>query len=58
MRSIAIDIGSIIASIIAWEIGKAMVRGVRAMVSVAIFLLVLWRALTPLWRERMEKIDG
>jgi hypothetical protein len=57
MRSIAIDIGSIIASIIAWEIGKAMVRGVRAMISVAIFLLVLWRALTPQWRE-MERVNG
>jgi hypothetical protein len=49
MKNIVTGIGSIIA----WEIGKAMVRGVRAMVSVAIFLLVLWRALTPqreLWR--------
>jgi hypothetical protein len=49
MKNLVIGIGSIIA----WEIGKAMVRGVRAMVSVAISLLVLWRALTPqreLWR--------
>lgn len=49
MKSIAIGIGSIVA----WEIGKVIVRGVLAAISMVLFLVWLWQALTrhrgPLW---------